>query len=136
MANNFNPYGNNFWNGTNCYPTYPINPIPNQTLANPMTNGTNVIVEEHIPKVHGIEGAKAYGLGTNSDKVFLDANDKGVIYIKSTDAGGFATVEAYRLQGPLNLDAKTDNSNYDELFKKLDKRLDNIEKRLNKNVNS
>ena len=59
-----------------------------QTTAQPV-NG--------LVSVTGIEGAKAYQLPPNSSMPLFDA-DADVLYVKTTDAGGFPTVRAFRFE--------------------------------------
>lgn len=88
--------------------------------------------QEQIPVVNGVEGVKAYPMGPNSSKMFLDGNDKGLCWIKQTDSAGYPKIESYRMQGPINTEKK-EKAQYDEVMKRLDK----IEKELgDRNVNS
>ena len=48
-------------------------------------------------KVNGIEGARAYQMQPNSVLALFDANED-IFYVKSSDAGGFATITAYTFQ--------------------------------------
>lgn len=45
-------------------------------------------------RVTGIEGARAYPVTPNSTVPLFDA-DRDVLYVKSTDAGGFPTIRAF-----------------------------------------
>lgn len=78
---NINPYQNNFNNmGQNI-------PQP-QTQAQPVNN---------LIRVTGINGANAYSMPANSAVVLFD-NAEPIMYIKTTDGAGFATVTAYKFQ--------------------------------------
>ena len=60
----------------------PMAPIPQQQTA------------PGLIQVTGMEGAKAYPLAPNSVAALFDA-DRDVLYVKSTDAGGFPTIRAF-----------------------------------------
>lgn len=59
---------------------------PSSTTAQPV---------DGLISVTGVEGAKAYQLPPNSKIALFDA-DSDVFYVKTTDAGGFPTVRAFR----------------------------------------
>ena len=61
---------------------------PQQVTAQPV-NG--------LVSVTGIEGAKAYQLPPNSCMPLFDS-DADFLYLKTTDAGGFPTVRAFRFE--------------------------------------
>lgn len=48
-------------------------------------------------KVNGIDGARAYQMQPNSVLALFDANED-LFYVKSSDAGGFATITTYSFQ--------------------------------------
>ena len=50
-----------------------------------------------LVSVTGIEGAKAYQLPPNSSMPLFDSNED-LLYVKTTDAGGFPTVKAFRFE--------------------------------------
>ena len=50
-----------------------------------------------LVSVTGIEGARAYQLPPNSCMPLFDRN-KDVIYLKTTDAGGFPTIQSFRFE--------------------------------------
>lgn len=50
-----------------------------------------------LVSVTGIEGAKAYQLPPNSSMPLFDSNDD-MLYLKTTDAGGFPTIRAFRFE--------------------------------------
>ena len=49
---------------------------------------------EGLIRVTGVEGARAYPVPPNSTVPLFDA-DRDVLYVKSTDAGGFPTIRAF-----------------------------------------
>ena len=53
--------------------------------------------------VTGIEGARAYQMPPNSKMPLFD-NDSDILYVKSTDAGGYPTIKAFSF-APLETDA-------------------------------
>lgn len=98
--NNFNPYNNYNWNPG----SYPYNPCGYNTFETPnygIPNPTNNTQGDHVLAVNGIDGAKAAAKKPNSDYIFRDINKKGIVYVVVTDATGLATVESYKLQGPV-----------------------------------
>ena len=50
---------------------------------------------QQLPKVNGMESAKAYPTAPNSVVALFDANDD-VMYVKSTDASNFPTIRRFR----------------------------------------
>lgn len=50
---------------------------------------------QQLPKVNGMESAKAYPTAPNSTVALFDANDD-VMYVKSTDASNFPTIRRFR----------------------------------------
>ena len=98
--NNFNPYNNYNWGYDPYGQQYPsLNPNPNGYLQPSQTSFAQA--EDHTLSVNGVEGAKAAAKKPNSDYIFRDINKKGIVYVVVTDATGLATVESYKLQGPV-----------------------------------
>lgn len=50
--------------------------------------------QSNLLRVNGIEGARAYSMAPNTTTALFDANED-VFYVKSADAGGFSTIQAY-----------------------------------------
>lgn len=122
--NNFNPYNNHNWNPG----SYPYNPYGYNTFEAPnygIPNPTNNTQGDHVLAVNGVDGAKAAAKVPNSDYIFRDINKKGIVYVVVTDATGLATVEAYKLQGPVMSDEeKAERDKWSE----FDRRLGKLEK--------
>ena len=122
--NNFNPYNNYNWNPG----SYPYNPYGYNTFETPnygIPNPTNNTQGDHVLAVNGVDGAKAAAKKPNSDYIFRDINKKGIVYVVVTDATGLATVEAYKLQGPVMSDEeKAERDKWSE----FDRRLGKLEK--------
>lgn len=79
----------------------PYNPSPTWTV-NPMaTPNTNQPVNGLV-SVTGIEGAKAFQLPPNSSMPLFDGNED-ILYVKTTDGGGFPTIKKYRFE-PIDSD--------------------------------
>ncbi len=57
-------------------------------------NFMSLYLKQDLIKVNGIEGARMYPIAPNSRIALFDANED-VFYIKSADAGGYATIESY-----------------------------------------
>lgn len=74
MQNNFNPYGNY---------------QPNNYYQQPRTNGNLIFV-------NGMEGAKSYQIQPNQMVMLLDS-DNPIIYKKTANAYGQATIEPFEL---------------------------------------
>ena len=84
MNNNYynqNPYGNYY--GQPMY-QQPVQQQPQPTII-PMTY------------VNGLEGAKAFWMGTNSIAYLRDNNDDTILYEKKTDAVGKYYIKGYKL---------------------------------------
>ena len=82
MNNNYYnqyPYGNNYYNQQ---PNQYVQPVQNII---PMTY------------VNGLEGAKAYWMGTNAIAYLRDNNDDSILYEKRTDNFGKYQMKAYKL---------------------------------------
>ena len=67
---------------------------PTQTMASAQTAAQPV---NGLVSVTGIEGAKAYQLPPNSSMPLFD-NDNDILYLKTTDAGGFPTIKSFRFE--------------------------------------
>lgn len=92
IGQGFNPYLANFWQNMNGQQPFQQN--YQQPQAQPMQNaGQNV----GLLKANGIEGAKAYQMPPNSTIALFDVNDD-IFYVKTSDAGGFSNVTAYRFE--------------------------------------
>lgn len=72
----------------NPYPMQRQQPMyyPQQMAAQPQQEG--------LIRVTGAEGARAYPVAPNSVVPLFDA-ERDVLYVKSADAGGFATIRAF-----------------------------------------
>lgn len=51
---------------------------------------------QEIIRVHGEEGAKAFGLGPNSSVLLMDETDN-IVWAKVTDGAGYATLRGFRI---------------------------------------
>ena len=73
------------------------------TYRSPLINTTQLL------RVNGIDGAKAYPTMPNSVVALFDANED-LMYIKSTDAANYPTIDTYKFEKikPESLDSKTD----------------------------
>lgn len=73
------------------------------TYRSPLINTTQLL------RVNGIDGAKAYPTMPNSVVALFDANDD-LMYIKSTDAANYPTIDTYRFTKikPESMDSKND----------------------------
>lgn len=115
MNNNF--YGNGYGYGSQ--PNYYGNQIPNyQPQVQPIIPMTYV---------NGLEGAKAYWMGTNSIAYLRDNNDDTILYEKKTDAVGKYYIKGYKLtelQLNDNGTFRTENSN--DSIKLLESKIDAI----------
>lgn len=65
--------------------------------------------QEGLIRVTGAEGARAYPVAPNSVVPLFDA-ERDVLYVKSADAGGFATIRAFSF-APLQ-DAQQQQTEY------------------------
>ena len=114
MNNNFynqNPYGYNYYNQQ---PNYYQQQVQQQSpTIVPMTY------------VNGLEGAKAYWMGTNSIAYLRDNNDDSILYEKKTDSVGKYYIKGFKLT-EMQLDnnggfkAQNDTSNIKTLESKID----------------
>ena len=112
--NNFNPYNNYNWGYDPYGQQYPsLNPNQNGYLQSSQA-------EDHTLSVNGVEGAKAAAKKPNSDYIFRDINKKGIVYVVVTDATGLATVESYKLQGPVVPDeVQAERDKWSDINKRL-----------------
>ena len=68
-------------------------PVPvSQRYAMPYQQPVNGLVS-----VTGIDGARAYQLPPNSSMPLFDA-DRDVLYVKTTDAGGYPTIRTFEFK--------------------------------------
>lgn len=77
--------------------------------------------QQSVVEVNGINGANAYTIAPNSSVLLLDSN-KPILYIKTADGAGYATVKAYDIsehheEGQINL------LNIEERLKKVEEKL-------------
>ena len=103
--------------------SYPFD--TNDLLKSMMTQQTpNQLVEEHTVKVNGIEGARAYNLAPNSDKLLLDQNNPIVWFIQ-TDGAGYKTVTGYDIS--LHKEVKQEDilKSFDDRLTKLEEAIQN-----------
>lgn len=75
--------------------------------------------------VTGLEGAKAYNLPPNSSVALFD-NNEDILYVKTTDAGGFPTIKLFSF-APIEDEQPTQNAadmvsreEFDALLAKVD----------------
>ena len=119
MNNNYynqNPYGmyGNPYQQQPTYqqPVYQTQPVQQPTII-PMTY------------VNGLEGAKAYWMGTNQIAYLRDNNDDSILYEKKTDNVGKYYIKAYKLteletDGNNGFKACNSNNNIKTLESKID----------------
>lgn len=118
MNNNFynqNPYG---YGGYYQQPMYQAQPQVQQVQQ-------QVVIP--LTYVNGLEGAKAYFMGTNQVAYLRDNNDDSILYEKKTDNVGKYQMKAYKLT-----ELKTENNstfvmpNTTDSMKVLESKLDAI----------
>ena len=71
--------------------------------------------------VTGIEGAKAYPMGPNSEMPLFDSTNDGVMYIKTTDGAGYPTIKPVRCS-PMDqqvTDVAVTRDDLDRMYKDL-----------------
>lgn len=83
---------------------------------------------QNILKVNGIEGARAYQMAPNSMAALFDSNED-VFYIKTSDAGGFSSIQAYSFKRIEEKPAVEQNNyvtrkEFDELKEAIDGKFD------------
>lgn len=112
-------------NGLGLYPNLSSQPYTSLPAA------SNVQSSFQIPQVSGENGAKAYQMPPNSSILLLDSTDN-VIWCKTTDAGGFATLTGYKITPIENKAAAPDMTEYvtrkdfDELRYRFDKLMEDL----------
>lgn len=77
----------------------------------PYFNGNN---NNQLTRVTGIEGAKTFQMFPNSTVALFDSNED-LMYIKSTDGGGFPTIRTFKFEEVTNApkqDTSLDLSDY------------------------
>lgn len=80
---------------------------------NPYANNYNSN-NNQLTRVTGIEGAKTYQMFPNSTVALFDSNED-IMYIKSTDGGGFPTIRTFKFEEVTSApkqDSTIDLSNY------------------------
>lgn len=87
-----------------------------------------------LVSVTGIEGARAYRLPPNSKMPLFDA-DSDVLYVKTTDAGGFPTIRAFSFSPIEQQDQPraaqgdyTPRSEFDKLADRVDDIADRVDR--------
>jgi hypothetical protein len=103
--NQYNPYGTMYQNPYgqppyyNAYANLQNNQQnfqqPQQQVPNPQAQPQTPLMQSNIEYVNGIEGAKAFILPPNTQKLLLDS-DNPFFYIKTTDMQGKPTVKRFR----------------------------------------
>lgn len=95
---------------------YPYTPIPQQ---------------EQIKRVHGEDGAKAYALAPSSSVILQDETDN-IIWVKVTDAAGYATIKGFTLT-PIVENVESSNSDrfvtkteFEDLKKRFDELMEEL----------
>lgn len=79
--------------------------IPNP--VNPYSNLQFIpTAGDQLRSVNGVEGAKQFPLAPNSRIALFDVNED-IVYIKTTDAGGYPSLRAFRM-AEINDAPKTD----------------------------
>ena len=117
MNNNYynqNPYANAYYQ----QPMYQQQPIQQQQqpMVLPMAY------------VNGLEGAKAFWMGTNATAYLRDNNDDTILYEKKTDSVGRYQMKAFKLT-ELEVDTNTNTfktSNAKDNIKTLESKIDAI----------
>lgn len=74
--------------------------IPGLNSINPGLNSINFqgpYNKMEIPRVSGRDGANSFQLAPNSSVLMIDLTQEDVIWCKSTDSAGFATLKPYRI---------------------------------------
>lgn len=158
MYNNFNPYGNPYFNsmptGTQPYgvPMNPFNTMgnmgtpnfnsqPQNQNAQPQAQQFGIPQQVNTNKLYvtGIDDARNKQLPPNSDYVFLD-NDKPLLYRKVVDATGKMEVQVFEIvpytEKPAEPAPKVDMSQFVSVddFNALKGELDRVKAYINKNI--
>lgn len=81
---------------------------PMQTMASAQTAAQPV---NGLVSVTGMEGAKAYQLPPNSSMPLFDSNED-MLYLKTTDSGGFPTIRAFRFEAADSEEQPKDTAEY------------------------
>ena len=104
------------YDSMNPWSTTPYQPTATNTYStNPLVGPAQ---GDTLIKVNGLDSARAYPTKPNSRYALFDANDD-ILYIKTTDASNFPTIERYRF---------TKESLYDETTNTRYVTLDEFEK--------
>lgn len=116
IVNQYNPIGNQGYNYQYPQPT----PQTYQSAWNQQQNTQPV----QLIQVNGLGGAQNYQLAPNSRIALFDANTD-VFYIKTTDAGGYPTIQAFQFQPIANEQGTptefVTRSEFEELKEKVEK---------------
>lgn len=97
----------------------------NPSYANPYVQRLEQMTtppRQSIVEVNGINGANAYVIAPNSGVLLLDSNSP-ILYIKTADGAGYATVKAY------DLCEHKETANYD--LADINERLKKLEDKIN-----
>ena len=105
-----------------------------QNLQYPFMQNYFPAPQMEIQRVNGEESAKAFPIGPNSSVMLLDS-DNPLIWVVTTDASGYKTVTGFNITPYIPKQPVTTSDIKDELSA-IVKRLDSIEERMNKNVQS
>ena len=119
-------YNNNPYNNINTY-----NPYYNNYL-----NYNNQ--RQQVIRVNGQNGAKAYQLNPNSSILLLDETAP-IIWLKTTDGAGYATVTAYDIaphQNEIPVDTKSLEARVTRLEQIMNERVQNLEEKINEQSKS
>lgn len=57
--------------------------------------------------VQGIEGAKAFQLGPNSNAMMLDSENDGIFYIKTSDNVGMCNMRTFKFEEVTNIQSQS-----------------------------
>lgn len=101
-------------------PYYQYYPFQNQINQNQQIQQmqSNVYRQE-ILRVNGENGARAYQIAPNSSVLLLDEQNP-IVYLKTSDSGGYATITAYSIT-PLKNQQSIDVNSLEERITRLEK---------------
>ena len=95
----------------------PFNPYTGRYDMMPNTYYPNQLPQEQVPRVTGIDGARAMQMGPNSSKICIDETRQNRLFLCMTDGAGFKTVRPMRCE-------------FEDIEPESEDRIGSIEKRL------